>query len=67
MKNRIRVARAEVRMTQQQLAEAIGVSRQTINAIESGKFVPSTVLALKMAHVFEKPVEDIFMLDDEDQ
>lgn len=66
MKNRIRVARAEVRMTQQQLADAIGVSRQTINAIESGKFVPSTVLALKMAHVFEKPVEDIFMLDDED-
>jgi putative transcriptional regulator len=66
MKNRIRVARAEVRMTQQQLAEAIGVSRQTINAIESGKFVPSTVLALKMAQIFEKPVEDIFMLDDED-
>jgi putative transcriptional regulator len=66
MKNRIRVERAEVRMTQQQLAEAIGVSRQTINAIESGKFVPSTVLALKMAQIFEKPVEDIFMLDDED-
>ena len=66
MKNRIRVERAEVRMTQQQLADAIGVSRQTINAIESGKFVPSTVLALKMAHVFEKPVEDIFMLDEED-
>lgn len=66
MKNRIRVARAEVRMTQQQLAEAIGVSRQTINAIESGKFVPSTVLALKMAQIFEKPVEDIFMLGDED-
>ena len=66
MKNRIRVARAEVRMTQQQLAEAIGVSRQTINAIESGKFVPSTVLALKMAQIFEKPVEGIFMLDDED-
>ena len=64
MKNRIRVARAEVRMTQQQLAEAIGVSRQTINAIESGKFVPSTVLALKMAQIFEKPVEEIFMLDD---
>ena len=66
MKNRIRVARAEVRMTQQQLADAIGVSRQTINAIESGKFVPSTVLALKMARIFEKPVEDIFTLDDED-
>ena len=66
MKNRIRVARAEVRMTQQQLADAIGVSRQTINAIESGKFVPSTVLALKMAQIFEKPVEEIFMLGDED-
>ena len=66
MKNRIRVARAEVRMTQQQLAEAIGVSRQTINAIESGKFVPSTVLALKMAQIFEKPVEELFILDDED-
>jgi putative transcriptional regulator len=66
MKNRIRVARAEVRMTQQQLAEAIGVSRQAINAIESGKFVPSTVLALKMANLFEKPVEELFILDDED-
>ena len=66
MKNRIRVARAEVRMTQQQLADAIGVSRQTINAIESGKFVPSTVLALKMANVFEKSVEELFLLDDED-
>ena len=66
MKNRIRVARAEVRMTQQQLAEAIGVSRQTINAIESGKFVPSTVLALKMANLFEKPVVELFILDDED-
>ena len=66
MKNRIRVARAEVRMTQQRLADAIGVSRQTINAIESGKFVPSTVLALKMANLFEKPVEELFILDDED-
>ena len=66
MKNRIRVARAEVRMTQQQLADAIGVSRQTINAIESSKFVPSTMLALKMAHIFGKSVEEIFILDDED-
>ena len=65
MNNKIRVARAEVRMTQQQLAEAAGVSRQTINAIESGKFVPSTVLALKMAKIFGKSVEDIFQLDDE--
>ena len=66
MNNKIRVARAEVRMTQQQLAETTGVSRQTINAIESGKFVPSTVLALKMARIFGKSVEEIFQLDDED-
>ena len=66
MKNNIRVARAEVRMTQQQLADAVDVSRQTINAIESGKFVPSTVLALKIAHTFEKQVEEIFSLEDGD-
>lgn len=66
MKNNIRVARAEVRMTQQQLADAVDVSRQTINAIESGKFVPSTVLALKIARIFEKQVEEIFSLEEED-
>ena len=66
MENRIRVARAEVRMTQQQLSEAIGVSRQTINAIESGRFVPSTVLALKMARLFKKSVEELFQLEEED-
>lgn len=66
MKNNIRVARAEVRMTQQQLADAVDVSRQTINAIESGKFVPSTVLALKIARTFEKRVEEIFSLEEGD-
>ena len=66
MNNKIRVARAEMHITQQQLADAIGVSRQTINAIESGKFVPSTVLALKMARLFDKNVEDIFQLDADD-
>lgn len=66
MKNKIKVARAEQGMTQQQLADAAGVSRQTINAIESGKFVPSTVLALKMAQIFDKPVEEIFQLEDND-
>ena len=66
MKNNIRVARAERRMTQQELAEAVDVSRQTINAIESGKFVPSTVVALKMARTFEKQVEEIFSLEDGD-
>ena len=64
MKNRIRVERAELRMTQQQLADAIGVSRQTVNAIESGRFVPSTLLALKIARRFGKPVEAIFQLEE---
>jgi putative transcriptional regulator len=66
MENKIRVARAERRMTQQQLADQTGVSRQTINAIESGKFVPSTVVALKIARVFERPVEEIFSLEEGD-
>lgn len=66
MRNRIRVERAEVRMTQQQLADAIGVSRQSVNAIESGKFVPSTVLALKIARLFGKSVEEVFQLEDDD-
>ncbi|WP_295912084.1 helix-turn-helix transcriptional regulator [uncultured Alistipes sp.] len=64
MKNRIRVQRAEIRMTQQQLADAIGVSRQTVNAIETGRFVPSTVLALKIARLFGKPVEQVFQLEE---
>ena len=66
MKNNIRVARAVERMTQQQLADAIGVSRQTINAIEAGKFIPSTLLALKIARTFRQPVEAIFQLEEED-
>lgn len=66
MKNRIRVERAEVRMTQQELAERCGVSRQTINAIEAGKFIPSTVLALKIARTFQKTVEELFTLETED-
>ena len=52
MKNRLKVARAEMDLTQEDLAKLIGVSRQSINAIESGRYVPSTVLALKMAQVF---------------
>ena len=63
MKNRIRVERAEVRMTQQQLAEAVGVSRQTIHAIEARRFIPSTLLALKIARTFGKPVEELFQLE----
>ena len=66
MKNRLKVARAELNLTQEELAQRIGVSRQSINAIESGRYVPSTVLALKMAQVFGKNVEEIFMLDEND-
>lgn len=66
MKNNIRVERAIVRMTQQQLAEQVGVSRQTIVAIESGKYVPSTVLALKIAHIFGRSLDDVFQLEEED-
>lgn len=66
MKNNLRVERAILRITQQQLAEQIGVSRQTINAIEAGKYVPSTMLALKMSRVFGKPVNEFFSLEDGD-
>lgn len=66
MKNNIRVERAIKNITQADLAGLIGVSRQTINTIESNRYVPSTVLALKIARVFGKPVEEIFTLDEED-
>lgn len=66
MKNRIRIERAIINITQADLAEKIGVSRQTINAMESNKYVPSTVLALKIAKLFNRKVEEIFELDDED-
>lgn len=66
MKNTIRVERAILDITQQDLAEAVGVSRQTINSIESGRYVPSTVLALKIARYFGKPADSIFSLNDED-
>ncbi|MBD5280689.1 MAG: helix-turn-helix transcriptional regulator [Muribaculaceae bacterium] len=66
MKNRIKVERAEKDITQQQLAEAVGVSRQTIVAIEKNRFLPSTPLALKIAKYFGKPVESIFILEDSD-
>ena len=66
MKNSIRVERAIKRMTQAQLAELIGVSRQTIVAIESEKYVPSTLLSLKIARIFDKRVDDIFELEEGD-
>lgn len=66
MKNTIKVERAKKNWTQAELAEKIGVSRQAVNAIETGKFIPSTVLALKMAQVFGTPVEEIFQLEEGD-
>ncbi len=66
MRNSIKVERAKRDITQAQLANAIQVSRQTINAMEKGKYVPSTVLALKIAKYFEARVEDIFELEEGD-
>ncbi|MCG9970616.1 helix-turn-helix transcriptional regulator [Christiangramia crocea] len=60
MKNRLKVLRAEKEMTQAQLAEETGVSRQTINAIEKGKFDPSLPLAFKISRLFGLPIEEIF-------
>jgi putative transcriptional regulator len=66
MKNIIKVERAKLSMTQQDLADLISVSRQTINSIEAGKYVPSTVLALKIARVFNVSMELIFELEEGD-
>lgn len=63
MKNRVKRYRVLNDHTQQELASAIGVSRQTIHAIEAGKYVPSTVLALKMASLFKCEVSDLFELE----
>ena len=66
MKNNIKVQRAIVNITQAELAERIGVSRQTINTIEVWKYIPSTVLALKIAKVFRATVEEVFLLESGD-
>lgn len=66
MKNNIKIERILKGITQEDLAKIIGVSRQTINALESGKYVPSTVLALKLSQYFGKSVNEIFTLEEED-
>ena len=66
MKNTVKVERAIKNITQQDLALAVGVSRQTINSIEAGRYVPSAVLALKIAKYFGKPTDSIFELDEND-
>lgn len=66
MKNSLKIERAILNLTQEQLAQQVDVSRQTINAIELNKFVPSTLLALKISRVFNKSVNEIFSLEDSD-
>ena len=63
MKNRLKVLRAEHDWSQQDLAEQLGVSRQSVNAIETGKYDPSLPLAFRIADVFAMPIEDIFLRD----
>ncbi len=65
MKNKLKVLRAEHDYTQDQLAKAVEVSRQTINAIEKGKFDPSLVLAIKLARLFNTEIEAIFIYEDQ--
>lgn len=66
MKNSIKIERVIHKLTQEELARKVGVSRQTINALEARKYIPSAVLALKIAAVFQKKAEDIFSLEKED-
>ena len=66
MKNRIKIERAILDITQEDLAHKISVSRQTINSIEKNRYVPSTILALKLSDVFNKNVNDLFELDEND-
>ena len=63
--NKIKVYRAMKNISQEELAVAIGVTRKTINTVETGKVIPSTVLALKIARYFGVPVEEIFVLNDD--
>ncbi|WP_257670508.1 helix-turn-helix transcriptional regulator [Parapedobacter tibetensis] len=66
MKNQIKINRVIKGFSQETLAQAVGVTRQTINALEAAKYVPSTVLALKLARVLEKKMEELFELEESD-
>jgi putative transcriptional regulator len=64
--NTIKVQRAKNDLTQEQLAELVGVTRKTINSIENRKFIPSTYLALMLAQILNVPVEELFQIDHQD-
>ena len=66
MINNLKVERAILNITQDELAKKLGVSRQTISSIEKKRYVPSTVLALKLSRLFKKPVNEIFELEEDD-
>ncbi len=66
MKNTLKVERAILNLTQDELAQKIGVSRQTINSIETNRYVPSTLLALKLSALFDKPVNEFFKIEEND-
>ena len=66
MRNNIKVERAKMNITQADLAKLAKVSRQTINAMELGKYVPSTVLALRLSKIFDVEVSELFVLEDSD-
>lgn len=63
MKNRIRIARVEAGLTQEELARLTGVSRQAIHSIENGKYVPSVALAIRISRVLGKSVEELFLME----
>ncbi|NQX86237.1 MAG: helix-turn-helix transcriptional regulator [Flavobacteriaceae bacterium] len=67
MKNRLKIERAILNLTQEELANKIGVSRQTISSIEKNRYVPSTVLSLRLSNLFKKPVNDFFELDENEK
>ena len=66
MRNLLKVERSKLNITQDELAAKIGVSRQTINSIENNRYIPSTILSLKISCIFNKTVNEIFLLEDDD-
>ena len=66
MKNKVKEERTRCKLTQQELADKLGVTRQTVFSIETGKYIPSTLLGLKISRILDRKVEDIFILEETD-